>query len=203
MNISELFKPEEVKYFFDRLSNLGRSVTDYYPRQECQRQVFVRRVLKKRFVGKYFLWIENKDTGFSRYDTGSITHKQKSYIKITKLDFGLGHNDYIAVSYNNASTPYAFLNYFKIYYNEAINLEAVEISKDKYDEIYNLFDYKEPIKTFTFTAFDTSNIGGEKFKEITIEIDAPNLDSAIDIANNYHDKNVMIATNKYTKKLKQ
>jgi hypothetical protein len=83
-NSTLLFDTERVKKFFDILSRLGRHEEDRYKGYDknnphyspCEKEIFVKRTIKKWFKGKYLIWWKvSEQTG----------QQQQVYISIYKI----------------------------------------------------------------------------------------------------------------------
>lgn len=138
--VDYLFTVKQIKKFFNVLDKLNRSVCNYYLGYDtlnphiapCQRQVFVNRTIGKWFTNKYYNYWEGKE------------YKSKifKYINNDKIIYYLGYGNEVTFNYSDAANGFNLNNSFKISHNDALNLIGVEITKEKFNEINELFKYE-------------------------------------------------------------
>ena len=75
----KIFETEQVKRWWNSLEKVNRSIPINSKLTKCEKEILVKRTLHKWFVGKYYCWIENFDTGMEYVDKdGDI---EKIFIK--------------------------------------------------------------------------------------------------------------------------
>ena len=202
----KLFETEQVKKWWESLNKANRGIPIGSVNTRCEKERLVKRTLNKWFAGKYYCWIENVDTGFetvdNKGDRETIYYKKKTYICITGVSYVLGWGEKIVVFYIDAANHVKFNTKLELGYNELIRLEGMEISSEEYKEVMKLFVYDEPMKTFTFQAYDMRTLVGkgknQKYKKLSVFVDAHNYSEA---KRKLKDSEYWIVWNNYTEKL--
>jgi len=162
---TRLFKPEQVRKFFDILERLSGSIPidkSNYPWKDyqtiytkdsthtpCTREVFVHRTIYKWLKGKYLILYKVSDLG--------IQYKQ--YLSITSLAY---YNDwsvtgYINVGLLNYANPYSneiFGADEKFNHNVCLNLEGEWSDGKIHQQILKLVSLDIPEKEFVVQAYD-------------------------------------------------
>lgn len=129
--------------FFDILSKLNRSCSNYRKDKKCNREIFIRRTLNKWISGKYFEVILNEKTGFTKFvgafDSEDITIPRKNYVYIMSIEFGLGWSDYINFTVSKAGnvTPIEVL---KFSYNDFLDIKFRKSTEKKFKSVQNMFN---------------------------------------------------------------
>lgn len=154
--------PVFLKKFWDILGRLNRNVEKRYSNSLCEKEVFVRRTLRKWISGKSFMVIVHEPTGIYTYESGDsyshnpydskeIKRPKKHYVCVSGCDFYLGYQDDIVIHYADACSSLA-INSKQFNFSQLMRFDYVEISKDEFMHVYSLFqDDREP-KEFTMMA---------------------------------------------------
>ena len=129
-----LFKPKDVKRFFNALSKQNRFSNKNRPNQQCDQTVFVRRTLNKWFSSKFYKLIREDCLGVLNYQ----------YIYISNISFRLGWGTEIIVYYINASKSFKDKKDYGIGLGDILN--SMKISICLFD--YRLVDFINSIRVW-------------------------------------------------------
>lgn len=120
----KLFKPSEIRKFFDILYRLERSVCLRYKGYDklnshmspCEKEVFIKRTIHKWLKSKYLvLYKTSEQTGI----------EFKQYISITDIDLSLDYSQgTLIVRYIDYSKPFDIWTQIKLTYNDVLALEG-------------------------------------------------------------------------------
>lgn len=174
MQETRLFTTEQIKRYFDRLSNKGRNCSKLYKgidklnpdREPCEKEIFVERTIRKWFSGKYvILFQEDEMTGV----------EYKRYVFISGIRYGLGHKDDFHISYLDYNTPYKMWNEMQVSHNDLIRLEGIwcengELHKTLLDMVkLNISDREFTFKAYDWDKYESRGRGTKEQKEAKIK----------------------------------
>jgi len=184
-----------LKRYFDLLVKHKRFVDKKYNR--CAKEVFIERTLNKWLSDKYFVVINHESTGiftdtndYCNTHTSQIKKAKKHYIAINNCRFSLGYAEDIDIYF---SDPFISMvcNYKTLSYNDFFNLQFIEIGKEDYENINELFIDDREDTLFEFVAFTKKMIGkgkNKKLEEIKVKVYAIDYQEAFNFAiKNYPD----------------
>ena len=187
--------PSFLKRYFYLLSKHKRFVDKKYNR--CAKEVFIERTLDKWLSGKYFTVINHESTGlftdnndYCNTTISQIKKAKKHYIAINNCRFSLGYAEDIDIYF---SDPFISMvcNYKTLSYNDFFNLQFIEIEKEDYENINELFIDDREDTLFEFVAFTKKMIGkgkNKKLEEIKVKVYATDYQEAFNLAiKNYPD----------------
>jgi hypothetical protein len=158
-----LFDSEKVKKFFDILSRLNRHQEERYKGYDknnpnftpCEKEVFVKRTIKKWYSGKYFVWYRKSEQTGVYY---------KCFVSVSNIMFYLGYGDEIEVYYYDYSSPANIWNTLKLSHNDIIDLEGEHSNGVIHNELLKIFVLDIPEKEYTFKAYDWNKYPKRKKK---------------------------------------
>ena len=187
--------PSFLKMYFYLLSKHKRFVDKKYNR--CAKEVFIERTLDKWLSGKYFTVINHESTGiftdtndYCNTHTSQIKKAKKHYIAINNCRFSLGYGEDIDVYFSDPFISMA-CNYNTLSYNDFFHLQFIEIEKEDYENINELFIDDREDTLFEFVAFTKKMIGkgkNKKLEEIKVKVYAIDYQEAFNFAiKNYPD----------------
>lgn len=151
---TKLFTAEQIKRYFDRLSQKGRNCSKLYKgidklnpdREPCEKEIFVERTLRKWFAGKYIILFQEDEMSGREY---------KRYIYISSIRYGLGYNDDFYVTYLDYNAPYKMWNEMKISHNDALRLEGFWCENGElHKTLLEMMKLNISDREFTFDAYD-------------------------------------------------
>jgi len=156
--MKELFTQKQISKFFGILSRLDRTTQKRYSNRNelstrsglCEQEVFVERTIGKWLEGKFFLWIEEAETGLYQSDPMDewnqipIKSKQVRYIQLFRPKYALGYGHCISVKFYDASRPSELINELDVTHNTALSIKAKPITGAKFKSVTKLFVYQEP-----------------------------------------------------------
>lgn len=131
---------------FDRiLSSMGRMVAKYYPKSQCQKEVFVRRTIEKLVRGKTFKICRKIGIGCYTYEDDSYDGKEIKidvieYVYITALNFALGYGDNMVVYYYKPDS--IIMQREEISYNNILSFK-IEEDFEVFDKIQSYYKVTE------------------------------------------------------------
>ena len=171
-----IYKQFDIKFlkrYFDLLSSHNRFSSKRYG-NKCEKEIFVKRTFHKWFSNRYFVYIKQEDTGMyscsenSYYadERDSIKRPKKHFVFVSGIAYSLTYSEELTIYFNDPCES-LFVNSLKFSFNELLDLQFYEISKEKYNDVSNLFkDDREDIE-FTMKAMK-KNIKG-KYKETVVK----------------------------------
>lgn len=167
------FEKEFLKRYFELLSNHRRNISKRYGNR-CEKEIFVRRTFHKWFSGRYFVYIKHEDTGIYMYSAesyyadkkDSIKKPKKHFVYVSGVNYKLGYSEELVIMFEDPFES-CFLNNFDFSFNELLGLQFYEITKEKYNEVSNIFKDDRDETEFTMKAVE-KNIKG-KFKETFVK----------------------------------
>lgn len=152
---TRLFRPEDVKRFFDRLYSMGRMSCKRYDKR-CEREVFVRRTVSKYLKGYFVvLYTQDENTG--------LTYKR--YVSINNIRYALDYGNNLEVSITDYARPYSWFNSIKIGHNEALELDGLFTDGEEHKLLYKFMsmdDVKD--KEFVYSGYDFTKYPTRKKK---------------------------------------
>lgn len=154
MEETRLFTTEQIKRFFDKLSNKDRICSKLYrgidklnpDREPCEKEIFVERTIRKWFSGKYLVLFEEDKLSGVEY---------KKYIFLSNIRYGLGHGDDFCVYYLNYNTPYKMWNEMTLSHNDVLRLEGIWCEDGElHKKLLEMMKLNISDREFTFDAYD-------------------------------------------------
>ena len=123
MESTKLFTSEQVRKFFNKLSNQKRENQEIYKgynklnpdHSPCGREVFVNRTVNKWFKDKFFILYQVSEKSGLQY---------KKYISLNNIRFALNYSDDLIVSIYDYSKPMDFNETVLMKYNDVLDLEG-------------------------------------------------------------------------------
>lgn len=187
--------PSFLKRYFYLLSKHKRFVDKKYNR--CAKEVFIERTLDKWLSGKYFTVINYESTGlftdnndYCNTPAAQIKKAKKHYIAINNCRFSLSYGEDIDIYFSDPFISMA-CNYKTLSYNDFFHLQFIEIEKEDYENINELFIDDREDTLFEFVAFTKKMIGkgkNKKLEEIKVKVYAKDYKEAFNFAiKNYPD----------------
>lgn len=136
---------KDLRRFWDIMLTKERECSTYRKDRECNRAVFVRRVLKK-FTGKCYAVITEQDTGKQErrfpdcgWDLKPITFPVKLYVYVADINYALGWSEELEFLHCLAH-PSKILLFKRLKYNDLLDLKYREIPLKEYKKVQAMFD---------------------------------------------------------------
>ena len=169
MESTKLFTSEQVRKFFNKLSNQKREIQEIYKGYDklnphiipCGREVFVNRTLNKWFKDKYFILYQVSEKSGLQY---------KKYISINNISFALNYSDDIVINMYDYSKPMDFYETVVMKYNDVLDLEGEWCEESNlHVELLKLTCLNIPEKEYVYKRLDTTKWRESKKRNKKVE----------------------------------